>query len=97
MHDGHVLCQPRPDPICSSTVEWGATGLSLTLRYHKNELPYLWQWRNFCDGAYVMGIEPGNADMRGRAYNRARGTLPILQPGERREYHIEVEAALGRA
>jgi hypothetical protein len=33
--------------------------------------------------------------MRGRAYNRARGTLPILQTGERREYRLEVEAALG--
>jgi hypothetical protein len=42
-----------------------------------------------------MGIEPGNADMRGRAYNRERGTLPILEPGERREYTLEVEAALG--
>jgi hypothetical protein len=73
----------------------GGRGLSLTIRYHKNELPYLWQWRNFCEHAYVMGIEPGNADMRGRAYNRARGTLPILQTGERRDYHLEVEAALG--
>jgi hypothetical protein len=70
-------------------------GLSLTIRYRKAELPFLWQWRNFREGAYVMGIEPGNADMRGRAYNRERGTLPILQPGERREYTLEVTAALG--
>jgi hypothetical protein len=73
----------------------GGQGLSLTIRYRKDELPYLWQWRNFCERAYVMGIEPGNADMRGRAYNRERGTLPILQTGERREYTLEVTAALG--
>jgi hypothetical protein len=73
----------------------GGRGLALTIRYRKDELPYLWQWRNFRERAYVMGIEPGNADMRGRAYNRERGTLTILEPGERREYHLEVEAALG--
>jgi hypothetical protein len=72
----------------------GGQTLSLTIRYRKEELPYLWQWRNFRERAYVMGIEPGNADMRGRAYNRERGTLPILQTGERREYTLVVEAAL---
>jgi len=73
----------------------GGQGLALTIRYRKDELPYLWQWRNFRERAYVMGIEPGNADMRGRAYNRERGTLPILQTGERREYTLEVAATLG--
>jgi hypothetical protein len=75
----------------------GGRGLSMSVRYRKNELPYLWQWRNFRERAYVMGIEPGNADMRGRAYNRERGTLPILEMGEHREYTLEVEAALGQS
>lgn len=73
----------------------GGRGLSLTIRYRKEQLPFLWQWRNFKDRAYVMGIEPGNADMRGRGYNRERGTLPVLAVGERREYELEVSAALG--
>jgi hypothetical protein len=73
----------------------GGRGLSLTIRYRKEQLPFLWQWRNFRERAYVMGIEPGNADMRGRAYNRAQGTLPVLQVGERREYDLEISAALG--
>jgi hypothetical protein len=73
----------------------GGQGLALTITYQKEELPFLWQWRNLRERAYVMGIEPGNADMRGRAYNRERGTLPILQTGERREYTLEVAVALG--
>ena len=73
----------------------GGRGLSLTIRYRKDELPYLWQWRNFKERAYVMGVEPGNAHMHGRAYNREHGTLPILATGERREYTLEVEAAIG--
>jgi len=73
----------------------GGRGLALTIRYRKDELPFLWQWRNLRERAYVMGVEPGNADMRGRAYNREHGILQVLQTGERREYHLEVEAALG--
>jgi hypothetical protein len=73
----------------------GGRGLALTIRYRKDELPYLWQWRNFRERAYVMGVEPANAHMSGRAYNREQGTLPILETGERREYHLEVEATLG--
>jgi len=73
----------------------GGRGLALAIRYRKDELPYLWQWRNFRERAYVMGVEPANAHMSGRAYNREHGTLPILAPDERREYHLEVEAMLG--
>ncbi len=73
----------------------GGRGLSLTIRYRKDELPFLWQWRNFRERGYVMGVEPGNADMRGRGYNRERGTLQVLEVGERREYTLEVSAAFG--
>ncbi|MCC6174937.1 MAG: aldose 1-epimerase family protein [Chloroflexi bacterium] len=78
-----------------NTAFGGGRGLALAIRYRKDELPYLWQWRNLRERAYVMGVEPGNADMRGRAYNREHGTLPVLEPGERREYHLEVAALLG--
>jgi hypothetical protein len=91
--------KPGPDGRVSARMVnpnfGGGRGLALTITYQKEELPYLWQWRNFRQGAYVMGIEPGNADMRGRAYNRERGTLPILQTGERREYTLEVDVAMG--
>ncbi len=73
----------------------GGRGLALTIRYRKEALPYLWQWRNLRERAYVMGVEPGNAHMGGRVYNREHGTLPILETGERREYHLEVEATHG--
>ena len=52
-----------------------------------------WRKARLRQRAYVMGSEPGSADTRGRASNRERGTLPILQPGERREYTLKVDAA----
>jgi hypothetical protein len=68
-------------------------GLALQIRYRKDQLPFLVQWRNFRERGYVMGVEPSNADVRGRAFNRERGTLTELAPGDRREYHLEVEVA----
>ncbi len=68
-------------------------GLALAIRYRKDQLPYLVQWRNFRERGYVMGVEPSNADIRGRAHNRERGTLTELAPGDRREYHLEIEVA----
>ncbi len=70
-------------------------GLALAIRFRKAELPNLVQWRNFRDRAYVMGIEPANGDIRGRAISRERGILDTLGPGERREYHVEIEVLRG--
>jgi len=84
--------------VTASVVNGGfdaGRGLGLTIRYRKDELPFLWQWRNFRERGYVMGVEPGNAHMRGRIYNREQGTLQVLEVGERREYHLEVSASLG--
>ncbi len=71
----------------------GGQGLALAIRYDREALPYLWQWRCMRERLYVFGVEPSNADIRGRAYNREHGTLVELAPGERREYQLEVEVA----
>ena len=73
----------------------GGQGLALAIRYRKDQLPNLVQWRNFRERAYVMGVEPANCDIRGRAASREHGVLVELAPGERREYHLEVEVMAG--
>lgn len=75
----------------------GGQGLALAIRYAKPELPYLWQWRCFVDRSYVMGIEPSNGDIQGRARTRQDRRLVVLEPGDRRTYHLEVEAVTTRA
>ncbi len=43
-------------------------------------------------GAYVVGIEPANCNgLGGRAATRAKGWLPVLEPGESRAYHLALE------
>jgi hypothetical protein len=65
-------------------------GLGLYVKQRADELPWMWQWKQTGPGLYVVGMEPANCQGSGRANERARGALEILQPGERREYHLEI-------
>jgi hypothetical protein len=68
-----------------------ALGLRLAVRFWKPTLPNLIQWKQTGQGAYVLGLEPANCGVEGRATDRARGALQFLQPGARREFHVEIE------
>ena len=65
-------------------------GLGIYLRYHKKTLPRFIQWKSMAYGSYALGMEPANAYVEGRAKERAQGTLPMLQPGESRNYRAEI-------
>ena len=44
------------------------------------------------EGAYVVGVEPANCNgLGGRAATRDLGQLLMLEPGESRDYYIDVE------
>ena len=51
------------------------------------------QWRCYNSGDYVLGLEPGNVGVRGRAAERAAGTLPQLEPGETQSFSLSLELA----
>ena len=67
--------------------------LALSVRFQKSTLPNLVQWKMMGQGTYVLGVEPANCWVGGRSKERARGTLQFLQPGEQREFRVEIEAA----
>lgn len=54
----------------------------LALRYRKNELPRFSEWKMVSQGEYVLGLEPANCRVEGRAKERQEGTLQFLAPGE---------------
>jgi hypothetical protein len=66
-------------------------GLSVSVRHRKDTLPNLVQWKMMGQGAYVLGLEPANCGTEGRSKERERGTLQFLEPGERREFQVEIE------
>jgi hypothetical protein len=81
--DWRTLGPPGPERVYEHI---GATearvaynGLRITVT---SNLPRMWQWIEPSYG--VLGIEPANCSVLGRAHDRAEGRLPVLEPGEGR-------------
>jgi hypothetical protein len=64
-------------------------GFGFYVRYRQRELPCFNEWKMMGEGVYAVGIEPATNWVTGRAKERERGALQILQPGEQRRYHLE--------
>jgi hypothetical protein len=65
-------------------------GHGVSLRYPMAALPSFVEWKMMGQGNYVVGIEPANCSVFGRSAERERGTLQRLEPGETREYELEI-------
>ena len=65
-------------------------GIGLYVKYHKTQLPKFVQWKMMDERGYVIGLEPANCWVDGRAKERQRGTLDYLEPGGRRHYEVEI-------
>ena len=69
-----------------------ALGIAVEIGWDRDELPRLNQWLDPNPGMAVLGIEPANCSTQGRAFDRASGALPWLQPGQARKTHLWIEA-----
>jgi len=65
-------------------------GFGFFVRYHKTQFPKFTQWKMNAQGAYVVGMEPANCWVEGRAKERERGTLHYIEPGGREHYESEI-------
>ncbi|MCL5073108.1 MAG: aldose 1-epimerase family protein [Actinobacteria bacterium] len=64
-------------------------GLGLSIKFNKDNLPYLTQWKHLEKGEYVCGIEPCNSYVRGRATERKEKNLQFIGPGEQKNFRLE--------
>ena len=64
--------------------------LGVELAWSHETLPRLFQWRVMSEQNYVVGLEPGNAPIEGRARAREQGTLVVLAPGEERRTSLRL-------
>ena len=71
--------------------------LGLYVQYRQKELPKFTQWKMVGEGEYVLGMEPANCLVQGRAKERERGTLQFLEPGEKREFIVRIGVLDGDA
>ncbi len=66
------------------------TPLGIILRFNKNELPYLLQWKSLKKGSYVTELGPGTAyPLTGRGKLREQNKLPMIQAHE--QYKISMD------
>jgi Domain of unknown function (DUF4432) len=81
-----------PDGWRAAAVRNPRLGLEVEVRWDAATLPRLWQWVHPAPGLGVLGIEPANCSVLGRAHDRAEGRLPELAPGEERRTRLEIRA-----
>lgn len=80
------------DGLAYAVVENPQIGLRVSLSFDTSTLPYLNEWTYLRPGTYVVGIEPVNSrSISGRAYAREINDLVILEPGESRHHHVELD------
>lgn len=63
-----------------------ADDFGLQLEWDTADEPYLTQWKNFRQGMYVCGVEPGNCLPVGQNASRRAGRLVTLAPGEQHTF-----------
>jgi galactose mutarotase-like enzyme len=63
--------------------------LTVHLSWQQSQLPKLVQWKMPGAGAHVLGIEPANCYVEGRAVERERGTLQMIEPAEKRTFALD--------
>lgn len=87
----HVI-EPDADGWAEARVANERLGLELALRWDASALPRFNQWVQPRPGVYVLGLEPMNCSVQGRAHDRAEGRLPMLEPGAERVTRLQVHA-----
>lgn len=72
----------------------GSCDFSVHLSWTTENLPRLVQWKMPGAGVHVLGIEPANCYVAGRAKERERGTLVILEPAQSLSYELKLEISV---
>ena len=67
----------------------GGQGIGIWLKFNKDSLPLLTQWKQLGMGEYTCGIEPCNSFVTGRKNAREDGTLKFIKPGKSVKFRLE--------
>jgi len=64
--------------------------LGLFVQFRQKELDRFVQWKMVGEKEYVLGLEPANCHVGGRAKERELGTLQYLEPGEQKKFLLRI-------
>jgi hypothetical protein len=90
----HVV-EPDAEGWASVRVVNDALGAEVEVAWDATTLPRLHQWVHPAEGVFVLGLEPANCSVLGRAADRAAGRLPMMAAGASRTTSVRIRA--GRA
>ncbi|HEX5322767.1 MAG TPA: DUF4432 family protein, partial [Capsulimonadaceae bacterium] len=65
--------------------------LRVTFLYNRKELTHLTEWKMMGEGAYVVGVEPGNCHPISIAEARKKNDLQFLAPGEKKSFGLTIK------
>jgi hypothetical protein len=80
--------RPGPDGMSKARIVNPRLGLGAEIEYSYDTLPILTQWKSYRSGDYVMGVEPGNSYIMGRAEETDNGTIKTIAAGETLEFKV---------
>jgi hypothetical protein len=83
--------------LCRAALVNRALDVGAYVRFRQAELPHLVEWKQMGQGAYVVGLEPANCWVEGRARDRERGVLRFIEPGECVSPRLEIGVLPGAA
>lgn len=64
--------------------------LALGIEFNLNQFSEFYQWKQMGSGDYVLGLEPANCSVLGRAKALETGELDFIEPGESRHFDLEI-------
>ncbi len=84
-------CFFRNAPVNAvATVANDKLGMSVSVAFSGNQLPYLTEWKQMGEQEYVLGIEPGTYIPCPRPEARERGKLMTIAPQETRTFDVVI-------
>ena len=87
---GIIDVEPDTEGICTVGLANHKLNIALVIKYKKQQLGYLTNWQHWGRGEYVCALEPGTNPPIGQIKAREQNELIVLEPGERREYDLEM-------
>lgn len=91
----HEGMTPDADGCYEGAILNDRLGVGVSLRFPAAELPWFRQWKALVQRRYVVALEPANHAGGNRVRARELGTLPMLEPGETRSFHLDVTVLRG--
>jgi hypothetical protein len=85
------------DGKCLAVMADEKAALATAVRFRKDQLPYFTLWKNpaALEDGYVTGLEPGTDFPNNRSFEREKGRVVTLAPGQARNFDLEIEFTEG--